>query len=456
MRELYNYIDYKSRNAAENIRIEFDENAWDKMEMMLDKDDENPVVPAVPNTSSAVTGLNQNERWLILIVLLFLIGIASVFTKNYFTSKNEGLPLVKTNGKTISNSADEDLINTHVKQKHFVNKHVSVQRPGNNTNKNFRSQATFDNKITLSQATNKIKKIGTGKNKFIAKENNLFTILNEVQESRDYDLPLTKKNESKVEVKLENKQRDWKEINSAEKYIGPKPNIKFTEEERDSNQRHIIISPGVNTKHRSSSSLKNKFFKNLGFSAFVFPEMSSVKFKSTDRISTGYGAGINYTIGKHFTLQAQFFKTRKLYVTDRRGYSPVAGSSLISIDTLKVNADCKVWDIPVNLRYNFKSNIKNDFFISAGLSSYIMKKEVYDFDYYNRGIYETKQRIIENENKHGFCNLNLSVGYQYWLNKKWSIGFEPYLKLPLTGIGAGKVKLTSAGVLFNLTFKPMK
>ena len=85
-----------------------------------------------------------------------------------------------------------------------------------------------------------------------------------------------------------------------------------------------------------------------------------------------------------------------------------------------------------------------------------MKKEVYDFDYYDQGIYEKKQRIIENENKHSFCNLNFSVGYQYWLNKKWSIGFEPYLKLPLNGVGTGKVKVTSAGVLFNLTFKPMK
>jgi len=456
MRELYNYIDYKSRDAAENIRIAFDENAWDKMEMMLDNDDENPVMPVRLNTSTAGTGSNTNHKWLMLVVALLLMGIASVFTKNYFTSKNETLPLVKNNGKTLGKSADEDLINSHVKQKHLVNKHVSVQQPGNNTNKNFRSQATFDNKITLSHATNKFKNISTGKNKFISKENNLFTIFNEIQENGDYDLPLTKKNESKVEVKLENKQKDRQEINSTEKYIGPRPNIKFTEEEKDSNQRHIIISPGVNTKHRSSSYFKNKFFKNLGFSAFVFPEMSFVKIKSTDGISTGYGAGINYTIGKHFTLQAQFFKTRKLYITDRKGYNPVAGSSLISIDTLKVNADCKVWDVPVNLRYNFKSNIKNDFFISAGLSSYIMKKEVYDFDYYNQGIYETKQRIIENENKHGFCNLNLSVGYQYWLNKKWSIGFAPYLKLPLTGVGAGKVKLTSAGVLFNLTFKPMK
>jgi hypothetical protein len=113
-----------------------------------------------------------------------------------------------------------------------------------------------------------------------------------------------------------------------------------------------------------------------------------------------------------------------------------------------------VWDIPVNLRYSFAGNIKSSFFISGGISSYILKEEIYNFAYYDQGVYETKKRIIENENRHSFCNLNLTVGYQYWLNKGWSIGFEPYLKLPLNGIGAGKVKLTSAGALFNLTFKP--
>ena len=82
MRELYNYIDYKSRVAAGNIRIAFDEGAWDKMEMMLDKDDESPVVPVIINTSTTVTGANQNYKWLLLAMLFLLMGIGLLFTKN--------------------------------------------------------------------------------------------------------------------------------------------------------------------------------------------------------------------------------------------------------------------------------------------------------------------------------------------------------------------------------------
>jgi len=122
----------------------------------------------------------------------------------------------------------------------------------------------------------------------------------------------------------------------------------------------ITIRERIN-QNKLSASLKNKFFKNIGFSVFAPLEANTAKFKENDKVTVSYCAGINYTFGKHLTLQAEFAKTRKVYVTDRKGYNPAAGSPFIPIDTLKVNADCKVWDIPVNLRYSFSGNIKNSF-----------------------------------------------------------------------------------------------
>ncbi len=59
-----------------------------------------------------------------------------------------------------------------------------------------------------------------------------------------------------------------------------------------------------------------------------------------------------------------------------------------------------------------------------------------------------------NQNKHFFSVLDLSVGYQYLMNKQFSLAAQPYVDLPLTGIGAGKVKLNSAGILFTIKAKP--
>jgi hypothetical protein len=50
--------------------------------------------------------------------------------------------------------------------------------------------------------------------------------------------------------------------------------------------------------------------------------------------------------------------------------------------------------------------------------------------------------------------LNLSGGYTRVLNKNISLQAEPYFKIALDGIGYGKVKLNSGGVLFSAVIKP--
>ena len=62
----------------------------------------------------------------------------------------------------------------------------------------------------------------------------------------------------------------------------------------------------------------------------------------------------------------------------------------------------------------------------------------------------------KNENKHYFSVLDLSAGYNLHLSKTVSLSAEPYLKIPLSGIGVGKVQLNSTGVLFTLGIRPFK
>jgi hypothetical protein len=50
--------------------------------------------------------------------------------------------------------------------------------------------------------------------------------------------------------------------------------------------------------------------------------------------------------------------------------------------------------------------------------------------------------------------VNLSGGYQYHFSKRFSLLAEPYLKMPVSGIGFGKVKLNSAGVLITASLRP--
>ena len=61
---------------------------------------------------------------------------------------------------------------------------------------------------------------------------------------------------------------------------------------------------------------------------------------------------------------------------------------------------------------------------------------------------------MTNENKHYFSVVTLSGGYQYKLNNRFSFIAEPYVKIPLSGIGLGKIKLNSTGILVTAAIKP--
>jgi hypothetical protein len=124
-------------------------------------------------------------------------------------------------------------------------------------------------------------------------------------------------------------------------------------------------------------------------------------------------------------------------------------------DLQGVDANCNVDEIPFNLYYSFGKVKSHNWFVSAGLSSYLMKKESYEF-YYKTAVGDTYKNdwSIKNKNKNIFSVLNLSAGYQHTFNKRFSIMAEPYIKLPLSGIGAGKVNLNSGGILFTITMKP--
>ncbi len=53
-----------------------------------------------------------------------------------------------------------------------------------------------------------------------------------------------------------------------------------------------------------------------------------------------------------------------------------------------------------------------------------------------------------------FSVLGISGGYQRKITDRISFIAEPYLRMPLQGVGYGKVKLNSGGVLFSLAVQP--
>ena len=110
-----------------------------------------------------------------------------------------------------------------------------------------------------------------------------------------------------------------------------------------------------------------------------------------------------------------------------------------------------MFEIPVNLKYNWAQKNHYNAFATAGISSYLMKKEAYDYtvDYY--GIQHKYNKQYNNASRNWVSILNLSIGYEKKIGNAGSLRLEPYLKLPLSGVGIGDMPIGSKGIFIGFT-----
>jgi hypothetical protein len=223
------------------------------------------------------------------------------------------------------------------------------------------------------------------------------------------------------------------------------------QKEETKETKAVAVKKADSNKQKNNSSFANNFF----ISVSAGPDLSKVG-DNTGEVRLAYGAGIGYQISKRLSIRTGFYAGRKVYTADPGDYHPPNNFWGYYPNLENIEANCKVYDIPITVDYTISSNKKQSWFASVGISSLLMKEEKYDY-YFKPNYsptYITYTKTIDNQNKHYFSVLNLSGGYKRVINKNISLQAEPYLKIALDGVGYGKVKLNSGGVLFSAVIKP--
>lgn len=187
------------------------------------------------------------------------------------------------------------------------------------------------------------------------------------------------------------------------------------------------------------------------------PDLSFASGKAGS-LETVKGIGIGYQINDRFSLRTGFYTARKIYTAEAKDYKFSGNVGNYYPNLKSVDGDCIVYEIPLLLNYNIVKGDRFSWFVSGGLSTLFMHQEEYNYYYkpWPTGNYVHKKWIVSDKNKHYFSLLALSAGYSRKLNDRLFIQAEPYMRLPLKGVGEGKVDLKSAGVLFSIGFKPWK
>ena len=179
------------------------------------------------------------------------------------------------------------------------------------------------------------------------------------------------------------------------------------------------------------------------------PDVSALKIKDIQGLGNTVGLNLEYFFHPKISINIgalYAFKTYQAGEGYSTGYVPAPN---------QVNGNCWVLDLPLNLRYYAFNQRLSRWYVTAGLSSYLMLKEKYDLEYksykYNGSAYGNSLEV-QNKNKHYLNIVNVGIGYERVLTNKLSLQVEPYLKLPLKGIGEGDITLKSAGAFVGLKY----
>jgi hypothetical protein len=183
------------------------------------------------------------------------------------------------------------------------------------------------------------------------------------------------------------------------------------------------------------------------------PDVTTVKFASVESPLPNVGVVLEYRLGSRLRVNTGLLRSTKQYKVRRADYNFGEYAQYLTHRYFDdVDGTCTVLDVPLNLRYDLFSRPTHTFYGSVGLSSFFMLREEYSYAYveYNKPGYWAGESV--NANRHILSILNLSLGYERALSTRWSLHAEPYVKVPLAGVGAGKLKLTSAGVFLGVKY----
>ena len=169
----------------------------------------------------------------------------------------------------------------------------------------------------------------------------------------------------------------------------------------------------------------------------------------------GFAAGliIGFRVSPNLSVETGIIWNKKNYVSDGRNFNMAKVSSAMPagmvIDNLESHSS--VSEIPIKVRYDFINKRNSFFFASGGVSSYMMTKEKNMYNVTMNGSQE-KMTGVYNKNDYELPAVaNISIGYEHSLFKQLEIRIEPFLKIPLRGIGVGSLPVTSAGLQVAIT-----
>ena len=429
MQSVNNDMDELFRQAAKDYPLQTDSGDWDSVLKKMQGEDNNA------NEKS-----NEGRRYFFLLLLIPLLVVCTTYIKNDSTAivnklvKDQAYPNSTSNKETTTGARETNRVTAGIE-----NDRIAIsQNTQDNSISSINTGATnlFTAKTYATDRNNytnrtRIKLPGSDITDFNKTSEQPFSINNNSISSNNVN--------EKTEANTTQTEISQNVIASAQPV--QKPLVEKSKEEPQAS-----ATTKNEKKERQPKIRTSRFY--FGFQ--LGPDFSMVKSVKID--GTGYSAGLlaGYNINKNFAVETGLLWDHKRYQSEGRYFS-TEKLNWPHVNLLSVSGYCNMYEVPLNLRYNFSRNAKRSLFATAGVSSYLMKKENYDYYYQRYGAYGYGNKEYKNTTNNWLSIVHLSVGLQKKLGAIGDLRIEPYIKLPLHGVGIGSMPLRSTGIYLGIT-----
>jgi hypothetical protein len=190
--------------------------------------------------------------------------------------------------------------------------------------------------------------------------------------------------------------------------------------------------------------------KGLYYGILAGMDANAIRNQSFGNANFELGAIAGWRFSRLLSVESGISMVKKYYKTRGEYFSmddmPMPGGA----EMMEVNGSSRIVRIPLHIRADFIHQENYRMFTSLGISSYILTEENNQYKLMMNGT-ENKMFGSYSENKKYFAaTVDVSFGYERKLGGS-HIKLQPYLQLPVRGIGVGDLPIKSAGIRVGLT-----
>jgi len=198
------------------------------------------------------------------------------------------------------------------------------------------------------------------------------------------------------------------------------------------------------TLQKKEKKLNTPGNKNFYAGILYARDESSIGFESNRGQGYSWQFLAGFRFAKRWSIESGIHIEKKEYYTNgahtNKAFLNPAGT------VLWIESESRLLEIPLTVKYDALLKKRHNLFVATGLSSYIINREDFEYEEEVNGVIQKSNVAFTKATSNLFSTINFSLGYQYRLGKIGSIRIEPYLNLPISGIGKGESPVISKGI----------